>query len=137
MGFKTNIDYSAIAYIDKLSKTQIHELTKLQKNAIRLIFSAKRSVHTDKLFKLASIRPIDKIYLDETIKFVFKYLNDTNNELPREIGKLLFEGSSNTHNLRYYDSRSNIKISDKFQKGNCMYNIIQAWNQADSSLKSA
>ena len=64
-------------------------------------------------------------------------MNDTNDELPREIGKLLFEGSSNTHNLRYYDSRSNIKISDKFQKGNCMYNIIQAWNQADSSLKSA
>ena len=95
--FKANIDYSAIAYLDKLSISQINELTKLQKNAVRLIFSAKRSVHTDKLFKLASIRPIDKIYQEETIKFVFKYLNDTSNELPREIGKLLFQGNAISH----------------------------------------
>ena len=135
--FKAHIDYSAIAYLERLSKTQLDELSKLQKNAIRLVFSTKRSVHTNKLFKLANIRPIANIYEEEAIKFVFKFINDTNDEQPQAIGKILFQGNTNLRNLRYYDYKSNIKICDKFKKGNCLYNLLHTWNQTDYVTKSA
>ena len=44
----------------------------MQKQAIRLIFNARKFVHTEKLFKLAGIEPITKLYNKECIKMVFK-----------------------------------------------------------------
>ena len=39
----------------------------MQKQAIRLIFNAKRNVHTSKLFELSGIIPITKLYEVESI----------------------------------------------------------------------
>ena len=36
--FKSNLEYTAVAYFDKLTNTQIEKLTKLQKQALRFFF---------------------------------------------------------------------------------------------------
>ena len=59
-----------MTYMDKLSKTQMKELYSLQKKAVRLIFNARKNVHTEKLFKLTNIVPITKPYESECCKFV-------------------------------------------------------------------
>ena len=42
----------------------------MQKKAIRTIFQARNNVHTQKLFQLANIKPIDRIYENEAIKSI-------------------------------------------------------------------
>jgi hypothetical protein len=135
--FKSISEYNAIAYFDKINKTQLNDLSKLQKNAVRLIFSSKRSVHTDKLLKLANIRPIEKMYEEEAIKFVFKYINDTNKEQPKAIETLFFKQKTIHRNLRSYDDESKIKINDQYRKGQCLFNLLDTWNKTDFSTKSA
>ena len=75
------LDYCCLAYFDKLEIGQMNELVALQKQAVRLIFRAKKkNTHTSPLFKLSGILPISKQYEYEATKYVFKY----NNELSRE-----------------------------------------------------
>ena len=58
--FKSNLEYAAVAYFDKLTNTQIEKLAKLQKQALRFVFQTKPKVHTKKLFEATKIIPIDK-----------------------------------------------------------------------------
>ena len=136
--FKAHIDYCAIAYFDKLKKVQIDELQKLQKNAVRLIFSAKRNVHCGKLFQIAKIRPIDKIYNHEAIILVHKNHNPlTKDKQPTPIANLLNKNNNNQRSLRMYDDEAKIKIDNQLQKGQCFFNIIDAWNNSDQETKLA
>ena len=70
--FNSHVEYCSIIFFDKLSKKQIKELYILQKQEIRLIFNARKFVHTEKLFKLAGIEPITKLYDKECIRMVVK-----------------------------------------------------------------
>ena len=74
--FKSHAEYCAITYMDKLNKKQQNELYTLQKQAIRLVFDARKNVHTEKLFKLANILPLTKLYESESTKLVFKNKSD-------------------------------------------------------------
>merc|ERR1712208_186344 len=56
--FKSNLEYAAVAYFDKLTITQIEKLTKLQKQALCFVFQTKPKVHTKKLFEATKIIPI-------------------------------------------------------------------------------
>ena len=68
----------------------------MQKQAIRLIFNAKRNVHTSKLFELSGIIPITKLYEVESIKMVYKYKFDPAfGELPIAIRELINLPSTN------------------------------------------
>ena len=40
--FKANIEYGAVTYFDKISKKQLEQIKKLQKQAVRVIFNAKK-----------------------------------------------------------------------------------------------
>ena len=135
--FRSHIDYCSISYLDRLNKSQLNELSKLQKNAVRLIFSARRNTHTGKLFRLAKIRPIENVYKEEATKFVLKYINDINKEHPRAIERILFKGNLDKRGIRAYDDESKIKIHHDFKKGNCIFNILDAWNQNDKNIRMA
>ena len=136
--FRSYVDFGAITYFDKLNKTQLEELTKLQKNAIRLMFSARKNVHTDKLFKLSNITPINKLYEIEAVKFIFRYISaNSKDEQPPAIKEILFKQDRALRSTRLYDDESKVKIFKEYRKGQCIYNLLDAWNKADEDLRMA
>ena len=117
-----------------MNKSQLTILTKLQKRAVRILFKAKRKVHTQNLFKLANITPITKLYETEAIKFVFSYISDTTkDQQPKAIQKILFHNTDVTKQTRFHDDESKIKINHEYRKGQAIYNLITIWNNATPS----
>ena len=132
--FKSHAEYCSITYMDKLNKKQLQELYTLQKQAIRLVFNARKNVHTEKLFKMAEIVPITKLYESECIKLVFKNKLDPSSELqPIAIKKLLI--NENQESSRIYGSNNRIKIPSHYKSDHCMYQIIKKFNNANNELK--
>ena len=135
--FKSHIDYCSITYMDKLTKTQMTKLEKLQKKAIRLILQAKMNVHTGKLFKLSNIIPIRKLYENEAVKFVYKYVSELYKyDQPLAIRRIILNTSKNER-TRIHDDKSKIKMSDNFKAGQCMYNLIDTWNKTKKHHRMA
>ena len=136
--FQSHVNYCAIAYFDKFNKSQINNLLVLQKQAIRAIFQTKRNVHTQKLFQLANITPIDKIYETEATKFVFQYVSDTTKELqPKAIHDIIFQNAVIFKNTRFYDDESKIRIPHAYCKGQAIYNLLSNWNSIKPDLRFA
>ena len=122
---KSHLDYCSIAYFDKLWTGQIKELYALQKQAVRLIFRARKRYHTNKLFKLSEIIPVTRQYEIESIKFVSKYQNElTCSTQPLAIRELFAKISES----RTRQNSNMIKIPNEYKKGHCMYNLIDNWN---------
>ena len=97
------MEYCSLAFLDKLNKKQINELYKLQKQAVRLIFNAKKNVHTEKLFRLAGILPLTKLYDAEAIKMVYKNWTEELSDIqPIAIRDLIIPSSEN--NARIYQN---------------------------------
>ena len=95
-------------------------------------------MHCGKLFQLAKIRPIDRIYEHEATKFVYKNLNVTSkDQQPRAISDILFKRNTNLRSLRMYDDEAKIKIDGKFFKGQCFFNILDNWNNSNQETKQA
>ena len=136
--FQSHINYCSITYLDKMNKTQITNLLKLQKKALRLVFQARKNVHTDKLYKLSNIIPIDKLYETEATKFVFMHISDTTkDQQPKAIHNILFQKTAITRYTRLYDDESKIKINHEYRKGQAIYNLLDTWNNAKSDLRMA
>ena len=137
--FESHVSYCAISYMDKLSKGQVQNLKQLQKKAIRLIFNAKKHSHTEKLFKLARITPIEKLYEHEAIKFVFKNLSETSaSSQPVAIRDILIHNNDCTQiRTRFDDDVTKIRIKSQFRKGQCMFSLLNTWNCANSDLRNA
>ena len=90
--FKSHLDYCCITYLDKLNKKQMNELLTLQKQAVRLIFRAKKKSHTSKLFKLSGIIPVTKLYEIEATKFIYKFKNELScNQQPMAIREIILK----------------------------------------------
>jgi hypothetical protein len=135
--FESHLKYAAVTYFDKLNKTQVEILNKLQKKAIRLVFNAKMRCHTGKLLKLAEITPIDKIYKCETLKFVFKYRNElTKNEQPRALSEI-FNQETKKRKTRQSNNKTNIQIKKGYKKDQAAYSLIKTWNDAENDLKNS
>ena len=136
--FQSHVNYCTVAYFDKLNKGQIAELVGLQKKAIRRVFQAKYNVHTNKLFKLANITPIDKSYETEATKFMFQYISDNTKDLqPKAIQKILFQDAEITRKTRFYDDESKVRISHQYKKGQVVYNLLSNWNNASVNQRFA
>ena len=110
----------------------------MQKQAIRAIFQTRRNVHTQKLFQLGNITPIDKIYETEATKFVFQYVSDTTKELqPKAIHDIIFQNAVIFKNTRFYDDESKIRIPHAYRKGQAIYNLLSNWNSIKPDLRFA
>ena len=135
--FKSHIDYCSITYMDKLNKKQMTILEKLQKKAIRLLFKAKMNVHTGKLFKLSNITPIGKLYKNEAVKFVYKYMSELDKyDQPLAIRKIILNTPKNER-TRIHDDKSRIKLKNNYKAGQCIYNLINTWNQTNKQNRMA
>ena len=137
--FESHVNYCSIAYMDKLNKTQLEKLKKLQKKAVRLIFNARKTSHTKELFKLSKITPIEYLYRNEVIKFVHRNVSETSaSDQPEAIKDILFQNPNTcTIELRSNDDTTKIKIKSEFKKGQCFYNILDTWNNSESDLRNA
>ena len=136
--FKSHIDYCTITYMDKLNKTQMEKLFKLQKKAVRLIFSARGNVHTDKLFALSKIIPINKLYETEAIKFIFKYKNELyKDQQPIAIKKIILKTKITRNTRNKNDEDLKIKIINEHKEGQCIFNLIKTWNDTKNDMRMA
>ena len=135
--FESHLKYAAVTYFDKLNRTQIEILNKLQKKAIRLVFNAKMKCHTGKLIKLAEITPMNKIYKCETLKFVFKYKNElTKKEQPRALSEI-FNHEIKNKKTRQNKNKTNIPIKKEYKKDQVAYSLIKTWNDSENDLKNS
>merc|ERR1712102_136451 len=111
--------------MDKLNKTQMEKLKRLQKKAVRLIFNARKTSHTKELFKLSKITPTE---------YVYRNVSETSaSDQPEAIKDILFQNPNTcTIQLRSNDDTTKIKIKSEFKKGQCFYNILDTWNNSES-----
>ena len=131
---KSHLDYCSITYFDKLGIGQINELYLLQKQAVRLIFRARKRSHTSTLFRLSEIIPVTKQYEMESIKFVSKYQNElTCSTQPLAIRELF----NKTKESRTRTNTNMIKIPNEYKKDHCMYNLMDNWNKCKDEYKMA
>lgn len=136
--FKSHIDYCTITYMDKLNNTQMDKLIKLQKKAVRLIFSARGNVHTSKLFALSKIIPINKLYETEAIKFMLKYKNEIYTDLqPLAIKKIILKTDTSRNTRSKNDKDLKIHIKNVHKTGQCIFNLFSTWNNTKSDLRMA
>ena len=135
--FKSNLEYGAISYFDKLNKTQLESLTTLQKQSVRLIFNAKPRVHTKKLYEITKILPVKQTHKIESVKCIYKITNElTRNKQPKAISELLTKKIANTRTTRLSQNPNKLPLNST-QPGSLFYKIIQTWNEADETLKNA
>ena len=101
------------------------------------MFKAKINVHTGKLFRLSNITPIGKLYENEAVKFVYKYVSELYiYEQPLAIRKIILNVSKNER-TRIHDDKSKIKMKNNFKAGQCMFNLIDTWNKTKKQYRMA
>lgn len=129
---KPAYEYGSPIWSLALYPTQVDEITRLQKRAIRLAFGARKTAHTEQLFKKAKIIRFDMLFLKYAIETVFKKLT---NKLPEKVSELLdhFDHPRNTRNSR----KKQFKIPTNLEPGNIMYELMKHWNDTDEYLKTA
>ena len=134
--FKSHLDYCAITYFDKLNKAQINKLFKLQKQSLRLIFNAKKKVHTNKFFKLTELIPLPLLYETESIKFAYKYMGELQRpHQPKALRDIIIRNEIGQ--TRHSKDPTLLKIHSNINKDHCIYNILNKWNSADEKLRCA
>ena len=133
---KSHIEYCSVAFFDKFNKKQINELYILQKQAVRLIFNARKNVHSEKLFKLAGILPLTKMYEYEAIKMIYKNKQEPPSDtLPLAIKELIIP--QNHESIRLYQDQNKIKIPRSYKYGHSFYNMITTWNNSNPDARMA
>ena len=135
--FKSHLEYCSITYMDSLNNNQISFLSRLQKKAVRLIFNARPKSHTSKLFKIAKINPVNMLYQNEATKFIFQNKTEfLRNKQPAAIRELI-DDSPVIRETRWSKDPMLIKLKKEYKKGNCIYNIINEWNNGNDKYKMA
>ena len=56
---------------------------------------------------------------------------------PPAIKEILFKEKKGLRSTRLYDDESKIKIYKDYRKGQCIYNLLDAWNNTDQDLRMA
>ena len=130
---KPHIDYCALLWHDKLNKSQTETFTRLQKRAVRYIFSAKYNSHTAQLFKISNITPFELIFHKESIIFLKKFQN---NELPEIFNDILIHSNS-MYSVEKQRSKYkfSIKIPTQVKKGDFIYSIYSEWNKSNLEIR--
>ena len=137
--FHSHLNYCAILWHDKLNKTQTALFTRLQKKAIRLVFSARWNVHTAKLYSLSRIIPVERIFHNESILFIKKHQN---NELPEIFtdflgpSELYLQKDKPITQHRMQKTEYKIEMPKVYKKGHIFHNVISEWNNADEATRA-
>ena len=130
----SHLSYCSLIWLPKISNTQLDELSKLQKKALRAIFKSKYNSHTNILFELSKITKVSDIFQKESIKLMYYHKEGL---APTTISKLISD-----HTIKKLTKTRN-QLSDQtlsivgFRNGDLLYNLVQQWNNSNLSLKDS
>ena len=129
--FDSYLNYAFLIWGDKLSKTKLSEFQILQKKALRIIFNARFNSHTNEMFALSGITPIENMYQKNALIFMKK----TQLDKQPKVFKDIIDFSSDSR-LRS-NTANKIHLSKNLKKGNIIYNFYKAWNDCDQKFRSS
>ena len=129
--FQSHIDYAFLIWGDKLSKKQLIEFTTLQKKALRIIFNARFNSHTNLMFALSGITPIENLYQKNALLFMKKAQLGKQPKVFRDI--LEFSSDSRLRS----NSANKAHISRHLKNGNLVYNLYREWNNCHSQFRNS
>ena len=132
--FKSNLEYAAVAYFDKLTNTQIEKLAKLQKQALRFVFQTKPKVHTKKLFEATKIIPINQTFAAEATKLIFRMKHElTEGVQPKAIKELFVD---KTKNRTTRQSQDTSRVHPVLTQG-LIYELAKIWNNTSTEIRNS
>ena len=123
----------------RIEKVEAALIIRLQKKAIRLLFSARWNVHTAKLFSISKITPVERIFHNESILFLKKHQN---NELPEIFTdflgppELYSQSEKQISKHRKQNTEYKIEMPKAYKKGHIFYNVISEWNNSDEAIRA-
>lgn len=111
------------------------KLVKLQKRAVRVVYSAKYNAHTDPIFKELNLLKIQDIFHIMKLKFYHKFINKN---LPENLLCLPFNVRENTRNysLRSDNKLTLNRVNHAFAKNTLSFSIPYTINQLEENVFS-
>ena len=105
--------------------SKINILKRLQNKAVRSIFCAKYTCHTDPLYKLSGIVKVINICKVELLFTMYQYKYGN---LPKPLLELI-QNSLIPNNEQ--TRSAGLKIHGKHKKGTLLFDLINTWNECD------
>ena len=124
--------YGSIIWISSLNQKQLNSLKVVQKKALRIVYSKKYNAHTSKLFEKSRITKVENLFEKESLLLTFKFMN---RELPNAVLELFDACLTTTSRLTRSMANKDLILESKLKKGNLMFDIIDNWNKAPTSMK--
>ena len=126
---KPHYEYCSIIWSTKINNRQTQKIIKLQKQGLRLVYSANRLCHSSNLFLKSGITRFDLLFTKNTIELFHKKQLGT---VPKLIKTTLDElcSSKNPRN-------NNLRIPSIYKKGDLMYELLNTWNNLPEGIKIA
>jgi hypothetical protein len=105
----------------------------VQKKALQIVFSKKYNAHTDGLFEKGRITKVENIFEKEALVMTQKFQKK---KLPTAIMQL-YENSVDDSSVKTRQSTAcNLRPKRKLKEGNLMFDILDSWNKADSTVRN-
>ena len=125
-----HLGYCPIIWLYNQPSKNIKLLVTLQKKAVRLLFNAKPSSHTENMFTISNITKLSNLCMNDILKFMYEH---NNNSLPVAITNIIKEAESQ---LRPPRSKSNkINVKTYANTGQIAFDMINAWNNFEDPIK--
>ena len=126
---KPHYEYCSIIWSTKINKKQTQKIIKLQKQGLRLVYSANKLCHSSNLFLKSGITRFDLLFTKNTIElFHKKQLGIVPKLIKTTVDELC--SSKNPRN-------NNLRIPSIYKKGDLMYELLNSWNNLPESIKTA
>ena len=123
----SHLIYCCLGWMPKLNKKQLQSLVTLQKRALRSIFCAKYTTHTNILYFLSRITKVEDIVESESLKIMYNFKEGS---LPAAVLQL-FEKSTSSQTSITRNQKSPTFLSVKgFRKNDSIYEIVHSWNSS-------
>ena len=124
---KPHYEYCTMAWMPSLSKSQVQKIVNLQKQGLRLVYSANRLSHSTQLFINSNITRFDLLFKKSVVEIFHKKQLGL---LPKMMSDKLNE-IEKSKNLR----TNNLRIPSEYKKGDLFFEIINTWNNLPDKIK--
>ena len=125
---KPHYEYCSLIWSTKINAKQTQQIIKLQKQGLRLVYSANRLSHSSYLFLKSRITRFDLLFTKYTIDLFHKKQLGL---VPKLI-KSTLDGLSSSKNPR----NNNLRIPSIYKKGDLIYDLLNTWNNLPEGLKT-
>ena len=130
------LDYAAVVWGNGLTKQQVHQITKLQKKALKIMLDKPMLTESLSLFKEAKVLPFEQRIKYHTTVLVYKALH---NMTPDYIRSLL-ETCQNSYNYNLRSTADNKlllpKLKSETMRKSFSYSGVLSWNNLPLDLKN-